>query len=346
MNILKKSAAVLSAVLLCFTVLAQDPTGGVKGTIINRADRAPIQGATLKLKSGATEIGTVTTDAQGNFQINALADGMYDLSIEAPGFLPTTVNVTVNDGYVKNLFSMSLSPSVLANEVDDSSFGEFDLDGTGYEDTPTILYDQNDVFNNVAGYNFSSVRFKARGYASESQDVYVAGVKMNDALTGYSPYSLWSGLNEATRSKSNVIGSEISPYGIGGYNGLTNIYATPAQVRPGMRFSLLTNSALYRTRVMGTYASPENGPMRSALPPALVETTGYRVCTTAPSLTTPESRRTGTTVTVLPLSPSELLVPVEPRMLPRRKSMTWSATTCTTPTGATRTARCATPATG
>ena len=263
MNILKKSAAVLSAVLLCFTVLAQDPTGGVKGTIINRADRAPIQGATLKLKSGATEIGTVTTDAQGNFQINALADGMYDLSIEAPGFLPTTVNVTVNDGYVKNLFSMSLSPSVLANEVDDSSFGEFDLDGTGYEDTPTILYDQNDVFNNVAGYNFSSVRFKARGYASESQDVYVAGVKMNDALTGYSPYSLWSGLNEATRSKSTVIGSEISPYGIGGYNGLTNIYATPAQVRPGMRFSLLTNSALYRTRVMGTYASPENDKGRS-----------------------------------------------------------------------------------
>ena len=257
MNILKKITVALAAGLAGVFMYAQTPTGGVKGTVINRAERTPVVGANLKLKAGAAEIGELKSDAQGNFLFPELADGMYDLVIEAPGFLPTTVNVTVNDGYVKNMFNLSLSPLV-TEEVDDSSFGEFDLDGNGYEDTPTILYDQNDVFNNQASYNFSSVRFKARGYASESQDVYIAGVKMNDALTGYSPYSLWSGLNEATRAKTSVIGSEISPYGIGSYNGLTNIYATPGQVRPGKRFSILTNSALYRLRLMGTYAVPEN----------------------------------------------------------------------------------------
>ena len=258
MNILKKTAALVAACLAGIALFAQSPTGGVKGKIVNRADRTPVTGAVLTLKSGATEIGTIKSDEQGDFLMSELADGMYDLFIEAPGFLPTTVNVTVNDGYVKNMFNLSLSPVVVAGEVDDSSFGEFDLDGNGYEDTPTILYDQNDVFNNAASFNFSAVRFKVRGYASESQDVYIAGVKMNDALTGYSPYSLWSGLNEATRAKSSVIGSEISTYGIGGYNGLTNIYATPGQVRPGKRFSILTNSALYRMRVMGTWAVPEN----------------------------------------------------------------------------------------
>ena len=258
MNIFKKLVAALTACLFGIVLCAQVPTGGVKGTVINRVSRNPVEGANLILKSGAAEIGTIKTDAQGNFIMEALADGMYDLVIEAPGYLPTTVNVTVNDGYVKNMYNLSLSPTVQTRDVDDSSFGEFDLDGNGYEDTPTILYDQNDVFNNVTSYNFSSVRFKARGYASESQDVYVAGVKLNDALTGFSPYSLWSGLNEATRAKSSVIGSEISTYGIGGYNGLTNIYATPNQVRPGTRFSVLTNSALYRLRVMGTYAVPEN----------------------------------------------------------------------------------------
>ena len=258
MNILKKTAALVAACLAGIALFAQSPTGGVKGKIVNRADRTPVSGAVLTLKSGATEIGTIKSDDQGDFLMSELADGMYDLFIEAPGFLPTTVNVTVNDGYVKNMFNLSLSPVVVAGEVDDSSFGEFDLDGNGYEDTPTILYDQNDVFNNAASFNFSAVRFKVRGYASESQDVYIAGVKMNDALTGFSPYSLWSGLNEATRAKSSVIGSEISTYGIGGYNGLTNIYATPGQVRPGKRFSILTNSALYRMRVMGTWAVPEN----------------------------------------------------------------------------------------
>ena len=258
MNILKKVIAASAACLFGIVLSAQVPTGGVKGTVINRSSRNPVEGASLILKSGAAEIGTIKTDAQGNFLLEELADGMYDLVIEAPGYLPTTVNVTVNDGYVKNMYNLSLSPTVATVEVDDSSFGEFDLDGNGYEDTPTILYDQNDVFNNVTSYNFSSVRFKVRGYASESQDVYLAGVKMNDALTGFSPYSLWSGLNEATRAKSSVIGSEISSYGIGGYNGLTNIYATPNQIRPGSRFSILTNSALYRLRVMGTYAVPEN----------------------------------------------------------------------------------------
>jgi hypothetical protein len=258
MNILKKTAALMAACLAGIALFAQTPTGGVKGKIVNRADRNPVEGAVLTLKSGATEIGTIKSNDQGDFLIGELANGMYDLVIEAPGYLPTTVNVTVNDGYVKNMYNLSLSPVVVAGEVDDSSFGEFDLDGNGYEDTPTILYDQNDVFNNAASFNFSAVRFRARGYASESQDVYIAGVKMNDALTGFSPYSLWSGLNEATRAKSSVIGSEISTYGIGGYNGLTNIYATPGQVRPGTRFSVLTNSALYRMRVMGTWAVPEN----------------------------------------------------------------------------------------
>ena len=249
----------LAAAAVSVGLIAQTPTGGVKGKVINRADRNPVSGAVLTLKSGATEIGTIKSDLQGDFLIGDLADGMYDLVIEAQGYLPTTVNVTVNDGYVKNMYNISLSPTMVAGDmVDDTSFGEFDLDGNGYEDTPTILYDQNDVFNNAASYNFSAVRFKARGYASESQDVYIAGVKMNEALTGYSPYSLWSGLNEVMRSKSSVSGSEISRYGIGGYNGLTNFYATPAQMRPGKRFSVLTNSALYRLRVMGTYAAPEN----------------------------------------------------------------------------------------
>lgn len=254
----KRIFAALAASLLCTALLAQTPSGGVKGTVVSRGDRQPVAGASLRLMSGAARIGSVTSDAQGNFQIDELADGMYDLIIDATGFLPTTVNVTVNDGYIKNMFSLSLSPSLATNEVDDSSFGEFDLDGNGYEDTPTILYGQNDVFNDIAGYNFSSVRFKARGYSSESQDVYLAGIRMNDALTGYSPYSLWSGLNEVMRGKTSVIGSEISEYGLGSYNGLTNIYATPSKARPGRRFSVLTNSALYRLRLMGTYAVPEN----------------------------------------------------------------------------------------
>ncbi len=244
-------AALLGAVAL----FAQEPTGGVKGTVVNRNGRQPVENARLLLMQGAAEIASVTSAQDGTFLIPALPDGSYTLVIEAPEFLESQVQVTVNDGYVKNMFNLSLTAVSQVAEVDDDSFAAFDLDDSGYSDNPTILFGSNDVFNSIAGYNFSSVRFRARGYSSESQEVYLAGVKLNDAITGYSPFSLWSGLNEAMRSKETVNGSEMSDFGFGGYNGLTNIFGTAGEVRKGLRGSVLTNSTLYRLRVMASYAT-------------------------------------------------------------------------------------------
>lgn len=256
MSISKLAAAVLSVLLPLISLNAQEaPTGGVEGVIVSRIDRTPVEGASLLLVQGAVEVARTSSAADGTFLIEPLRDGMYELVITAPGFLETRIGVTVNNGYIKNMFRLSLSPSVPVQEVDDASFVEFDMDDSGYDDAPSILYGQNDVFNSIAGYNFSSVRFRARGYSSESQEVYLAGVKMNDAMTGYTPYSLWSGLNEATRAKNSVTGSEVSDFGLGGYNGQTDILGNASSVRKGWRGSVLTNSALYRLRLMMTYSS-------------------------------------------------------------------------------------------
>lgn len=250
-RILLTSAALFVAIAL----FAQDFKGGVKGTVVNRNGRQPIENAGLTLMQGAVEIASATSGPDGTFFIGNLADGMYTLVITAPEFLENQVQVTVNDGYIKNMFNISISAIQRVAELDDDSFAHFDMDDSGYNDNPTILFGSNDVFNNIAGYNFSAIRFRARGYSSESQDVYLAGVKMNDAITGYSPYSLWSGLNEAMRSKETVNGNEVSDFGLGGYNGLVNIFGNASNVRKGLRGSVLTNSALYRLRLMATYST-------------------------------------------------------------------------------------------
>ena len=252
---IKKLTLATVALLLALGLSAQTFTGGVRGTVVSRADRSPVPGAVLVLYQGTAEVATVTSGDDGRFLIEDLDNGIYDLVIQAPDYLETRVNVTVNDGYVKNMFNLSLTRGAVVSEVDVDNLVEFDMDDTGYGDSPTVLFGQNDVFNNMAGYNFSSVRYRVRGYSSESQDVYLAGVKMNDAITGYSPFSLWSGLNEATRTKYTVNGAEISDYGIGGYNGLTNLPVNALSVRKGWRGSVLTNSQLYRLRLMMTYAS-------------------------------------------------------------------------------------------
>ena len=252
---IKKLTLATVALLLALGLSAQTFTGGVRGTVVSRTDRSPVPGAVLVLYQGTAEVATVTSGDDGRFLIEDLDNGIYDLVIQAPDYLETRVNVTVNDGYVKNMFNLSLTRGAVVSEVDVDNLVEFDMDDTGYGDSPTVLFGQNDVFNNMAGYNFSSVRYRVRGYSSESQDVYLAGVKMNDAITGYSPFSLWSGLNEATRTKYTVNGAEISDYGIGGYNGLTNLPVNALSVRKGWRGSVLTNSQLYRLRLMMTYAS-------------------------------------------------------------------------------------------
>jgi len=252
---MKRLLLAFTTLFATVTLLAQNPTGGVKGTVVNRNGRTAVENARLTLLQGADELTTVVTDAEGNFMIPDLSDGMYTLVIDAPDFLETQVQVTVNDGYVKNMFKLSLTPMDKVTDVDAESFTEFDMDDSGYNDNPTILFGSNDVFNNIAGYNFSAVRFQARGYASQTQDVYLAGVKLNDAVTGYGPFSLWSGLNEAMRSKETVNGSEVADWGLGGYNGATNIFGDASNVRKGLRGSIMTNSALYRLRLMASYAT-------------------------------------------------------------------------------------------
>ena len=252
------AAAIALACSFSFTTPAaaqEEVSGGVKGTVVIRGTKEPVQGAVLNLYSGAELIATVKSDEVGQFKVDNLKDGMYILVIDASEYLQNTVNVTVNDGYVKNMFNLSLTPTQSTENLEDSSLMEFDLDDSGYNDSPTIISGTNDIFNNIASFGFSAVRFKTRGYLSESQDVYLAGVKMNDAMTGYSPYSLWSGLNEATRTKEATMGNEISEFGFSGYNGSSNIFANATNVRKGFRVSALTNSQFYRLRLMMTYAS-------------------------------------------------------------------------------------------
>ena len=249
----------MAAALLSFAATAQTLTGGIEAAVVDRAGRAPIAGATVELEQDGQALDIITTAQDGKFMFRDLADGNYILSIGADGYTSTRVNVKVEQGLIRNLMFVTLGPAqtLKSSELDASSFSEFDLDDSGYSDAPTILYANNDVYADMVGFGFSAIRFKNRGYASETQDIYLAGVPMNDALTGYTPFSLWSGLNEAMRSKDATLGMESLSYGLGGYNGLTNISGQPYDVRPGWRFSLLSNSALYRLRVMATYASGE-----------------------------------------------------------------------------------------
>ncbi|WP_418168311.1 carboxypeptidase regulatory-like domain-containing protein, partial [Alistipes putredinis] len=247
-----KIKSLLILVLSCLSLAAFAQEGGVRGTVVSRNGRAPLDQVKVSIVPGGV---VATSDAQGNFVIENLDKGEYTLLFEAPEFEPLRLTVRV-DQLVRDLNKVILAPDMAQQVLDDSIFAEFDTEtADDAQSLPSSLSASKDVFNNIASYKFSEMRFNVRGYDSQYSDVYLNGIRFNDAMTGYTPWSLWSGLNDATRNQEITSGITASDYGLGGIGGTTNIITSPSQMRKGLRASLVNGNSMYRFRAMVTYAS-------------------------------------------------------------------------------------------
>lgn len=249
---MKRILLTLMLALLAAGAYAQ--SGGVKGKVISRYGRSAVGGVKVSI-DGVTQ--TATTDDVGEFVLDNLPKGTYTLHFEAPEFEDLSIMVRVADN-VKDLNSVIIVPDSYMSTVDDSLFAELDTDIESSGDNaalPSSLSASKDVFNNIASYKFSEMRFNVRGYDSQYTDVYLNGIRFNDALTGYGPWSLWSGLNDATRNQESTSGMQVSEVGLGGIGGTTNIHARASMMRKGLRASVVNGNSMYRFRAMISYAS-------------------------------------------------------------------------------------------
>ena len=245
-----KSFLIMVLSLISLTVAAQN--GGIKGKVVSRATRTAIDGVKVTLTPGNV---TTTTDEKGNFIFENLNKGEYSLAFEAAEYEPLSIAVRV-DKLIRDINNVVLVPDNQSPTVDDAIFAEFDTETLDdAQSLPSSLSASKDVFNNIASYKFSEMRFNLRGYDSRYTDVYLNGILFNDALTGYSPWSLWSGLNDATRNQEVTSGLNMGEMGIGSLGGTTNINTRPSQMRKGFRASLVNGNSTYRFRGMVTYAS-------------------------------------------------------------------------------------------
>ena len=193
------------------TAFAQD--GGVRGRVVSRAGRVALDGVKVTMTPGDV---TVMSDERGNFLIENVPAGEYSLQFETPEFEPLSIAVRVGS-QVRDINAVVLVPDVPRQMIDDAVFAEFDMETVDdAQALPTSLSASKDIFNNIASYKFSEMRFNVRGYDSQYQDVYMNGIRLNDALTGYTPWSLWSGLNDATRNQEVTSGIVASDVGLGG----------------------------------------------------------------------------------------------------------------------------------
>ena len=250
MKYMKKFLLLLISALISLSAYAQ--SGGMKGQVVSREGREPISGVEINIDQLSR---TVKTDSRGEFYIDGHAPGQYLLTFNAPEFEELEVMVRVKE-LVHDMYDVVMIPNNM-DSVDNSAFAEYDTDVETFGDSKALpqLSASKDLFNNIASYRFSEMRFNVRGYDSQYQEVYLNGIRFNDALTSYGPWSLWSGLNDATRNQETTSGLKMSDYGVGGVAGTTNINARASQLRKGFRSSVVNSTQLYRTRIMLSYAS-------------------------------------------------------------------------------------------
>ena len=232
---MKRFLLAIAALLQAAFLFAQSvPTGGVKGRVLSKTDRYPVEHARVRLMTGVGLVDEVRTDTKGAFTFREVADGTYTLVFLATGYLENRLPVTVADGRVKNVFNVMLS--------------EINKAGDSWEDVP---YGSTDIHRNMKGYLHLVGNDSDLGNAHlADEEITLAGVRLDEVDPTASGY-----LVEALRDNKFTSGAAISETAFGGFNGVAEISATASRFRTGFYGSLSTDTAHYGFRADAAYGS-------------------------------------------------------------------------------------------
>src|SRR3954471_19877419 len=84
------------------TLVAQTQTGRLRGQIVD-ATGAVIPGASITVKNPSGLVLSVTSDGTGAYDVKNLAPGKYTVAVTAKGFAPTTKEVEIAAGQLKDI---------------------------------------------------------------------------------------------------------------------------------------------------------------------------------------------------------------------------------------------------
>ena len=247
----------LTLLLSASAMLAQT---GVQGRVIDAKSGLPVAGATVMLDDQGN---TVTTGPNGDFLISDAKSGTDLLLVLGYGYKDWQTKVEIPAKGITNMGVISMNPSSFsaadqaADENKDVVITESQLeDEEGNTQAVATLSGANDnPFYQAASYNFSTMRFRIRGYNSEYTQQYINGVNFNDAARGRFNFSMLGGLNQAFKSKAIGNGLDVTSYAFGDVGGANNISTFAKDYAPGFRGSVAYTNSNYRWRGMATYST-------------------------------------------------------------------------------------------
>lgn len=223
----------------------------IRGIVCDEMSENPLSSVNIALsdKSVATESGS-----DGAFILTGLKQGTYSVLFSATGYEDLLVEGEIVSSDL-DLGTIKLKQA-RGQGLADLVISDLELETESeVQDIAPLLTSSHDVFNDVASYSLSPVRFRQRGYEGQYSDIYLNGLKMNDMNTGRVIWSLWGGLNDATRNQENYLGLENGDYALGNIGGVSNIVTRASKMRPQTRFTYSLSNRTYVNRAMFIYSS-------------------------------------------------------------------------------------------
>ncbi|MBS1747176.1 MAG: Plug domain-containing protein [Bacteroidetes bacterium] len=98
-----------------------------------------------------------------------------------------------------------------------------ELSGASTQNISSLLTAGRDPFYTAAAFNFSAARFRIRGYNADFSGTYINGIPMNNPDNGYTPFSVWGGLNDVFRNRDINSGIRYNTFAFGKIGNTTNI---------------------------------------------------------------------------------------------------------------------------
>jgi len=245
--------------LLCFlycSAFSQEGTK-LKGIVIDAYTKQPVQGVSILLKSTGE---TTLSEYDGAFYFDGIEAGSDTLVISSPEINTLYKQVDIIAGQMNDAGTIVL-PMNIKNQLNENAFVLIDEDAIG-DDTDqsdynvsSLMISSNDVYTSNTTYNFSAVRFKARGYDYKYSDTYINGVNFSDPERGGFSFGMLGGLNDVTRSNDIVNGMTPSSYTYGQVGGSGNINTNATNYSRGGKAGVAYTNRNYKFRGTAVYST-------------------------------------------------------------------------------------------
>ncbi len=120
---------------------------------------------------------------------------------------------------------------------------------------PSILTANRDMFTNMAGFHFSTMRFRIRGYDGENSSRQINGLPMNSPEDGTTQWGLWSGLNAVMNNTETSLGLYNSASVFGSIGQTTQIDLRASRQRQQTQFAYTFSNRSFAHRLSFIHSS-------------------------------------------------------------------------------------------